>query len=198
VPFPYGWGTSRDDFTAADLAEPKRLVGELAARGVPMINITAANPYYNPHYSRPYSKSRESGLPPEHPIIGVARLIALAGEIQKTFPPASAAGEADGQVAIVGTGYSWLRGLMPNVMAWAKRSGLTTLAGAGRMAIAYPDFPADVLARGRIDERKVCLACGACTTIMRDGGTTGCVVRDGEVYGPIYRSGRARNEKPPA
>ena len=203
VPFPYGWGTSRDpstmlrvalskskgdDFTAADLAEPKRLVGELVARGVPMINITAANPYYNPHYSRPYSKSRESGLSPEHPIVGVARLIALAGEIQKTFP----------QAAIVGTGYSWLRGLMPNVMAWAKRTGLTTLAGAGRMAIAYPDFAADVLARGRIDERKVCLACGACTTIMRDGGTTGCVVRDSEVYGPIYRSGRERSEKPPA
>jgi len=188
VPFPYGWGTSRDDFTAADLAEPKRLVGELVARSVPMINITAANPYYNPHYSRPYSKSRESGLPPEHPIIGVARLIALAGEIQKTFP----------QVVLVGTGYSWLRGLMPNVMAWAKRSGLTTMAGAGRMAIAYPDFPADVLARGRLDERKACLACGACTTIMRDGGMTGCVVRDGEVYGPIYRSGRGRNEKPPA
>jgi glutamate synthase (NADPH/NADH) small chain len=37
---------------------------------------------------------------------------------------------------------------------------------------------------------KVCVGCSACTQIMRDGGTTGCVVRDNKVYGPIYEHGR--------
>jgi len=37
---------------------------------------------------------------------------------------------------------------------------------------------------------KVCASCSACTQIMRDGGMTGCVVRDNEVYGPIFEQGR--------
>jgi glutamate synthase (NADPH/NADH) small chain len=37
---------------------------------------------------------------------------------------------------------------------------------------------------------KVCVGCSACTQIMRDGGRTGCVVRDNDVYGPIFRHGR--------
>jgi glutamate synthase (NADPH/NADH) small chain len=38
--------------------------------------------------------------------------------------------------------------------------------------------------------KKTCITCSACTQIMRDGGRSGCVVRDAEVYGPIYRDGR--------
>jgi hypothetical protein len=42
-----------------------------------------------------------------------------------------------------------------------------------------------------MDRKKCCIACSKCTEIMRDGGKTGCVVKDAEVYGPIYREGRA-------
>ena len=38
----------------------------------------------------------------------------------------------------------------------------------------------------------MCIVCGSCTQIMRDGGQAGCVVRDSEVYAPIYRAGRRR------
>ena len=90
----------------------------------------------------------------------------------------------------MGTGYSWLRTLFANVGAASKANGLATLIGAGRMAFAYPDFAKDIITKARMLPGKVCVSCSACTQIMRDGGTTGCVVRDNEVYGPIFEHGR--------
>jgi len=181
IPYPYGWGVDKDDYTKPDLAEPKRLITRLAERGVKMINITAANPYYNPHVGRPFNEPIVGGYEePEHPLAGVSRLINLTGEIQKQFP----------NIAVVGTGYSWLRTLLPNVAAASKANGLAAIIGVGRMAFAYPNFAKDIITKGRFDPNKVCVACSACTQIMRDGGMTGCVVRDNEVYGPIFAHGR--------
>ncbi|MHC4174341.1 MAG: FAD-dependent oxidoreductase, partial [Planctomycetota bacterium] len=165
----------------ADLTEPKKLIGLLQERGVNLINVTIANPYYNPHVGRPFNETIVGGYEePEHPLVGVSRLVYLAGEIQKKFP----------DIAIVGTGYSWLRTLFANVAAANKANGLTTLVGAGRMAFAYPEFAKDIITAGRMFPDKVCVSCSACTQIMRDGGMTGCVVRDNEVYGPIFEHGR--------
>jgi len=181
IPYPYGWAVDKDDYTKPDLTEPKKLIGLLRQRGVKLLNITAANPYYNPHIGRPFNEPIVGGYEePEHPLVGVVRLINLAGEIQKQFP----------DLAIVGTGYSWLRTLFANVAAANKAGGLVTLAGAGRMAFAYPDFARDILTCGKMFPEKVCVSCSACTQIMRDGGMTGCVVRDNQVYGPIFRFGR--------
>jgi len=181
IPYPYGWGVDKDDYTKPDLTEPKKLISLLRERGVWLVNITAANPYYNPHVGRPFNEPIVGGYEePEHPLVGVARLINLAGEIQKEFP----------DIAIVGTGYSWLRTLFANVGAASKANGLTTLVGAGRMAFAYPDFARDIVTDGKMYPEKVCVSCSACTQIMRDAGTTGCVVRDNEVYGPIFERGR--------
>ncbi|MFH1882094.1 MAG: FAD-dependent oxidoreductase, partial [Planctomycetota bacterium] len=181
IPYPYGWGVDKDDYTKPDLTEPKKLIGLLRQRGVNLINITVANPYYNPHVGRPFNETIVGGYEePEHPLVGVSRLVNLTGEIQKEFPG----------IAIVGTGYSWLRTLFANVAAASKASGMATLVGAGRMAFAYPDFVKDIITKGRMYPEKVCVSCSACTQIMRDGGTTGCVVRDNEVYGPIFEHGR--------
>ncbi len=181
IPYPYGWGVDKDDYTKPDLTEPKKLIGLLQQRGVNLINVTVANPYYNPHVGRPFNETIVGGYEePEHPLVGVSRLVNLTGEIQKEFP----------DVAIVGTGYSWLRTLFANVAAANKATGLTTLVGAGRMAFAYPDFAKDIITKGRMYPEKVCVSCSACTQIMRDAGMTGCVVRDNEVYGPIFEQGR--------
>lgn len=181
IPYPYGWGVDKNDYTKPDLTEPKKLIALLQKRGVRLINITIANPYYNPHVGRPFNEPIVGGYQePEHPLTGVARLINLAGEIQKEFP----------DMAFVGTGYSWLRTLFANVAAANKANGLITLAGAGRMAFAYPDFARDILTKGKMFPEKVCVACSGCTQIMRDSGKTGCVVRDNKVYGPIFEHGR--------
>jgi NADPH-dependent glutamate synthase beta subunit-like oxidoreductase/2,4-dienoyl-CoA reductase-like NADH-dependent reductase (Old Yellow Enzyme family) len=181
IPYPYGWAVDKDDYTKPDLTEPKKLVGMLQERGVELIDITIANPYYNPHVGRPFNEPIVGGYPePEHPLTGVARLVDLTGQMQKTYP----------NMAFVGTGYSWLRTLMANVGAANKTNGLVTIVGGGRMAFAYPDFPRDIVTKGRMDPDKVCIGCSACTQIMRDAGRTGCVVRDNEVYGPIFKHGR--------
>jgi NADPH-dependent glutamate synthase beta subunit-like oxidoreductase/2,4-dienoyl-CoA reductase-like NADH-dependent reductase (Old Yellow Enzyme family) len=181
IPYPYGWGVDKDDYTKPDLTEPKKLSALLRQRGVKLINITAANPYYNPHIGRPFNEPIVGGYEePEHPLVGVGRLVKLAGEIQKEFS----------DIAIVGTGYSWLRTLLPNVAAASKANALASVIGVGRMAFAYPDFAKDIITKGRMYPEKVCVACSACTQIMRDRGMTGCVVRDNQVYGPIFAHGR--------
>ncbi len=186
IPYPFGWAVDKDDYTKPDLTEPKRLISLLQKRGIKLINITIANPYYNPHIGRPFNEPIVGGYAePEHPLLGVVRLISLTGEIQKEFP----------DIAVVGTGYSWLRTLLPFVAAANKANGLVTLTGAGRMAFAYPDFARDIITKGRLDPHKVCVACSACTQIMRDGGMTGCVVRDNKVYGPIFKRGRAGDSR---
>ncbi len=184
IPHPYGWAVDKGDASRPDLTEPKKLVEQLVRRGVPMVNVTIANPYYNPHYNRPFNEPVAGQSPsPEHPLVGVERITRVHGEMQKSFP----------QVAIVGTGYSWLRTWMPFVAAAAKKNGLATFIGGGRLAFAYPDFARDIVQGRGLDPNKVCVACSGCTQIMRDGGRAGCVVRDNAIYGPIFRHGRMSN-----
>ncbi|MBF0199009.1 MAG: flavin oxidoreductase/NADH oxidase [Planctomycetes bacterium] len=186
TPYPYGWGVSVDDYKKPDLEEPKKLVALLKQAGVDMINFTAANPYYNPHVGRPFTKEIRGGYPePEHPIVGVKRLIDLAGEIQQANP----------EVGIVGTGYSWLGHLMPEVMAGVKLAGKAQIMGAGRMAFAYPDFAKDLIQEGALNPKKVCIACSGCTQIMRDGNTTGCTIRDRDIYVPIFKQGLQKEKE---
>jgi|YelNatPaOPRAMG01_1025707.scaffolds.fasta_scaffold00008_44 NADPH-dependent glutamate synthase beta subunit-like oxidoreductase/2,4-dienoyl-CoA reductase-like NADH-dependent reductase (Old Yellow Enzyme family) len=182
-PYPYGWGVSQGPEPTPDLSEPKQLIRELRQIGYTVLNATAGNPYYNPHVNRPYDFPTVGlATPPEHPLEGVARLINLAGEIQREFP----------DLLVVGSGYSWLRHFMPYIAAGVLERRMASLIGQGRGAFAYPDSVRDLLAKGKMDPHKVCVTCSACSQIMRDGGRTGCVVRDNAVYGPEYREARRR------
>ncbi len=183
-PYPYGWGVDKEIADKPDLDEPKRLVRELRELGVPLINITMGNPYYNPHVNRPFDRPIEGGVyPNEHPLVGVNRLITLTREITQSV----------GDIVVVGSGYSWLRNLWPHVAAACIRRGYMNIVGVGRQAFAYPWFAAEIIKTGRLERRHTCIACSSCTQIMRDGGRTGCVPFDSEIYGPIYREGRRRS-----
>ncbi len=180
-PYPWGWGVSEDDPGVPDLTEPLRLVGRLKEAGVAAINVTAGNPYYTPHINRPFDRNVPGGYAPqEHPLCGVARLVHLARDIKKAHP----------DMVVVGSGYSWLRQYLGHVAAAVIRRGWADIVGLGREAFAYPDFARDLLTKGALDPRRVCITCSRCTQIMRDGGRTGCVPLDSEVYGPIYAQGR--------
>jgi NADPH-dependent glutamate synthase beta subunit-like oxidoreductase/2,4-dienoyl-CoA reductase-like NADH-dependent reductase (Old Yellow Enzyme family) len=184
IAYPYGWGAGRDGGRAIDLAEPLRLVGELAADGMSLLNVTAGNPYFNPHVNRPADWAVAHWPdPPEHPLDGVSRLADLAREVQ----------QSQGEVAVVSSGLSWLRQYVPYFAAGAVRAGWAQVVGLGRGALAYPDFAKDILDGRGMDRHKVCIACSSCTQIMRDGGRSGCAVRDAEVYAPILRAGRRRD-----
>jgi NADPH-dependent glutamate synthase beta subunit-like oxidoreductase/2,4-dienoyl-CoA reductase-like NADH-dependent reductase (Old Yellow Enzyme family) len=181
MPYPYGFGVDKEDYMIPDLAEPIELVRELVEMGVPVLNITIGNPYFNPHVGRPYDfPIKGFSAPDEHPLTGLNRFMSITRQIQEAFP----------DLHVVGSGYSWLRHLMPYVAAGAIASSGATILGIGRGAFAYPDTPRDVMEAGRMDPAKCCVTCSACTQIMRDGGKTGCVVRDSEIYGPQYRLAR--------
>lgn len=189
LPYPYGWGVSpatkgrEPGALPVDLTEPKRLLGELTKRGVRLVSLSLANPYFNPYLTRPYDTPPHGlPIPEEHPLVGVDRAFRVARELQAAFP----------EMVVVGTGYSWLRQYLGYAAAANLRAGAQHIAAVGREAFAYPDFARDLLAKGAMDPGKVCLACSKCTDIMRDGGRTGCPVRDAEVYLPIYQEGVKR------
>jgi 2,4-dienoyl-CoA reductase-like NADH-dependent reductase (Old Yellow Enzyme family) len=178
IAHPCGWGVDHDDFHIPDTTEPKRLLALLRDKGVALANLSAGNPYYNPHIGRPYDIG--SYLPPFHPLENAALMLNTIRDIQSAVP----------DLPIIGTGFSWLRQFAPQVAAAAIEQGWFAMAGFGRQAFAYPDFARDIMKVGMMDQKKVCIACSKCTVIMRDGGRTGCVPRDAQVYAPIYREGR--------
>jgi 2,4-dienoyl-CoA reductase-like NADH-dependent reductase (Old Yellow Enzyme family) len=174
VPHPYGFGMAADGSDSIDLAEPRALARELASRGCCLINVTAGVPRRAPHIGRPCDRPASGGaVPPEHPLIGEARLIALADVIQQACAP----------IPVVGSGYSWLRQFWPNVGAAVLRRRMATFIGLGRGAFAYPDAPRDLMARGALDRRKCCTTCSRCVEMMQRHSITGCAVHDRGVYG---------------
>jgi len=176
IPYPYGWGTDQEG--NEDHTEPERLVRELENLGVKLINITAATPYLWPHINRPYDLPGSRGYqPPEHPFIGVERLLRLGRVVQ----------EAASKAIVVGTGFSWLRQFAPYVAAGVIKNGWATMVGFGRQAFAYPDFARDIVENRALNPRKVCITCSKCAELKAGKKHSGCVVRDKEVYLPIYR-----------
>ena len=181
IEYPYGWGQDPHDVLRPDLTEPIRLLGELQGEGFGGINVTLGNPYFNPHVNRPADwMIADWPDPPEDPLRGVVRIIQVARDIQQAHP----------DLPVVGSGYSWLRQYFPQFAAGAVRAGWAGIVGLGRGALAYPDFARDIIETGRMDRHKVCVACSSCTQVMRDHGQSGCVVRDHDVYAPIFREGR--------
>ena len=63
-------------------------------------------------------------------------------------PPIAAARPA---VTVVATGFSYLQEWLPHVASAVVRDGGAALVGIGRMALSYPDLPADVLAGRPLD-----------------------------------------------
>jgi 2,4-dienoyl-CoA reductase-like NADH-dependent reductase (Old Yellow Enzyme family) len=170
---PWGFCSCPDDYKRWDLTEAKQLVAELIKLGVPLLNITIGNPYFNSHYNRPYDQQIR-GVPSydEHPLAGVSRFCRIVGAIQQTFP----------DLPIITGGCAWLRHLMPYVAAGMIASNMATLFAQGRGAFAYPDSVNDILTTGAMNPQKACVTCSSCTELMRRHQPTGCVIRDREHY----------------
>ncbi len=175
IPYPYGFGVKRDGSAEFDADEPIRLVRELHTLGMPLINITMGNPYFNPHVNRPYAHGGYE--PDEHPLMGVCRMLGGIRDIKQAVP----------DIKIISSALSFLGTLSPHVAAGYIQNGDFDYAGYGRMIFAYPDFASDIIHEGALKKERCCLACSKCTEIMRAGGMAGCPVRDGEAYAPIYK-----------
>ena len=185
-PYPYGFGEDKDDFLKFNPAEPERLAQDLCAAGIDLLSNSAGNPYYiYPQVTRPFDTSSTGiPVPEEHPLESIERLFGFTALIQKTAGP----------VPVVGNGYSWLRQFLPQAGAANLAAGRCSFVGLGRSTFAYPELPRDVFSTGTVKKEKCCIACSRCTQIMRDHGRTGCVIRDSEVYMPIYKEVRYEAE----
>ncbi len=183
MPHPYGFGMAQDGSMEPDLTEPVRLINELREIGVCLINVAYGSPYYNPHVERPYDTHEIGGyVPEEHPLTGIVTMVQLHRELAaRTGMP------------LMATGYTWLREFAPGLGAALVEAGEAVNIGWGRQALAHPDFPREIVEQGALTPTKLCICCSSCTQIMRDGGRSGCVVRDWEIYEPIFRAGQAKN-----
>jgi NADPH2 dehydrogenase len=187
--YPWGFGTSDENPTTPVLEEPLRLISALKELGVSLVNVTMGSPYWNPHIGRPFERPPVDGYwPSEHPLVGVERHFRLTAAVQRAFP----------DLAVVGSGYSWLRHYAAVAGEANVRAGSVSIVGLGRGAIAYPDFAADLMDRGEMADRKSCIGVSYCTALMRaktnDLGQfpVGCVPRDplfAEQFKMIGRSG---------
>jgi 2,4-dienoyl-CoA reductase-like NADH-dependent reductase (Old Yellow Enzyme family) len=173
-PYRYAFGVDFDNPLCYQLEEMIRLLQLLESLDVRLVNITAGSPYYNPHIQRPALFPPSDGYqPPEDPLVGVARQIEVTTRLKEKFP----------NLAIVGSAYSYLQEWLPHVAQHNVRVGRVDFVGLGRMILAYPDLPADVLAGRPLDRLHICRTFSDCTTAPRNGMISGCYPLD-----PFYKA----------
>ncbi len=175
-PYPYGFGVATDGSLEFDPQEPLWVIRELYKMGVRILNVTMGNPYFNPHVNRPFAMGGYEAE--EHPLEGVARVLEGTARLKEGVP----------EMAIICSAISYLGVTAPNVVAAYIKNNKFDFAGFGRTIFAYPDFAKEILKNGGMDKDKCCICCSKCTEVMRAGGTPGCVIRDKDVYLPIYKS----------
>jgi NADPH2 dehydrogenase len=140
-----------------------------ASLGITWVCLTAGSPYYNPHIQRPAIFPPSDGyLPPEDPLVGVARQIDATARLKARHPG----------LVIVGSAYSYLQEWLPYVAQRVVADGMVDAVGLGRMVLSYPDLPADVLAGTPLKTRLLCRTFSDCTTGPRNGLVSGCYPLD--------------------
>lgn len=170
-----------------DLTETYRFLELCEDLGIRMICTSAGSPYYNPHIQRPaYYPVSDGYLPPEEPLIGVARQIEAVNQVKTRFP----------HLAFIGSAYTALQEYLPHVGGWVLQNSMADFIGIGRMSLSYPEICADVLEGRPLNSRKICRTFGDCTTAPRNGLISGCYPLD-EFYKsrPEYEQLKAIKKK---
>lgn len=165
--FPGGIGSSGPDGTMFDFSGVAPLLQKLKAAGAAFVCETMGVPYYNPAATRPQAgqPGLEAALAAHH---------GLAGWV-KSFNPG---------FAVIGAGYTPLRGGC--VVRAAKNiiAGDVDIIGFGRQSFADPETAAKLLS-GDAALVKWCAACkkNNCSTLLRAKAPAGCAVHD-----PAFRA----------
>jgi 2,4-dienoyl-CoA reductase-like NADH-dependent reductase (Old Yellow Enzyme family) len=164
------------------------LIGWLRELGVALVNVTIGNPYASPHLLRPFEYPPPDGYEtPEHPLIGVDRHFRVAAAVQAAHP----------DLAVVGSGYSWLQAFAFEAGAANLAAGRASFVGIGRGALSQPDFGRRLATGEPLDRKRICRTFSYCTALMRSKHNelgqfaTGCPPFDKEVYGPIWDEARS-------
>lgn len=168
LPYKHSFGGDKTG-EGIDLTEAYKFLDLLADLDIELVCVTGGSPYYNPHIQRPAAFPPSDGyLPPEDPLVGVARQIDVAAKL-KAYRP---------DLLIVGSCYSYLQDWLVNVGQYNVRNNLTDFIGLGRMVLSYHDLPADVLEGKQLKRKKICRTFSDCTTAPRHGIISGCYPLD--------------------
>ncbi len=163
-PYPWGFGVKDGEGIKPALEEAIELIGIIKKRfNIPILNITIGNPYQNPHVNRPYDKGNY--VPNEHPFTGLSRMMTSVSELQNAYP----------DLPIIGSAFSYLRTLSPNMAAGMIAQKRCAMAGFGRLALRYPDFVKEIRETGTIDKKHICLTCGQCAKMLRACENSMCI-----------------------
>jgi NADPH2 dehydrogenase len=169
LPYRWGFGVNPLDPTDSDLSEPERFLSLLEELGIQLVNITVGSPYYNPHIQRPALYPPSDGyLPPEDPLVGVARQMKVTRHLKRRFP----------NLLIVGSGYTYLQDFLPHVAQAAVREGWVDFVGLGRMVLTYPELLWVASEGTEIQRKRLCRTFSDCTTAPRNGLPSGCYPLD--------------------
>jgi 2,4-dienoyl-CoA reductase-like NADH-dependent reductase (Old Yellow Enzyme family) len=157
-----------------DLTETFQFFDLLSELGIKLVCTSAGSPYYNPHIQRPAMFPPSDGyLPPEDPLLGVARQIRVTAELKARYP----------QMCVVGSGYTYLQEWLPHVAQHQVRNGLVDFVGVGRLVLSYHDLPYDVVNGRPLQTKRICRTFSDCTTGPRNGLVSGCYPLD-----PFYKA----------
>src|SRR5678816_1971031 len=173
LPYRWGFGVNRENPVEVDLNEPAQFLSLLSELEINLVNISGGSPYYNPHLQRPALFPPSDGyLPPEDPLLGVAQQMEVTHTLKHRFP----------NMIMVGSAYTYLQDFLPYVAQAAVREGWVDCVGLGRMVLAYPELPLDVISGREPQRKQMCRTFSDCTTAPRAGLPSGCYPLD-EHYG---------------
>jgi NADPH2 dehydrogenase len=169
VPYKYGFGIDENHPTEPELRESINFLRLLEQLDIRLVNITAGSPYYNPHVQRPALYPPSDGyLPPEDPLVGVARQMKVARQLKQQFP----------ELIFVGSAYSYVQDFLPVVAQAAVREHWIDSVGLGRMVLAYPEVLWDAVQGRPLQRKRICRTFSDCTTAPRNGLPSGCYPLD--------------------
>ncbi len=169
LPYRWGFGVDPQDPTREDLGETIQFLSLLEQLSIPLVNLTAGSPYYNPHLQRPAAYPPSDGYQPPHdPLVEVAWQLKTVRDLKRRFP----------NLIFVGTGYTYLQDFLSYVAQAVLREGWVDFVGLGRMVLAYPELLHDVIAGHRPNHKIICRTFSDCTTAPRNGLVSGCYPLD--------------------
>jgi NADPH2 dehydrogenase len=169
LPYRFGFGVNPDNPLEPDLTEPLQFLGLLSSLGIPLVNLSAGSPYYNPHIQRPaFFPPSDGYAPPEDPLVGAVRQLGVVRTLKAQFP----------ELIFVGSAYSYFQDFLPYVAQAAVREAWVDCVGLGRMTLVYPEVLREVLEGKPVRRKQVCRTFSDCTTAPRLGLRSGCYPLD--------------------
>jgi NADPH2 dehydrogenase len=169
LPYTFGFGVNDQDPREVDLTESYQFLQVVQDLNIRLVNLTLGSPYYNPHLQRPAAYPPSDGYsPPADPLMQVAQHLRITRQCKAAFP----------ELALVGTGYSYLQEWLPNVAQYEVAGGHVDFVGLGRMVLSYPDMPLDVDRGNKLKRNLICRTFSDCTTGPRNGLPSGCYPLD--------------------